>query len=364
MKQGLFLSLCRIPKKYTFGEIWGGSARLAEKLTLRRENIESEVPGKKDLNVAKLEHTAFAPCVQDRTKGRIMVKKKKEAAVSWAFIGPVIVYYLILTLVPIIMVFYYCFTDWNGLSDTWNFVGFDNFVEIFTDPYYYQPLIRTVWVSLIIIFGTLILGLSLAVLMAKPLKGMGMFRTIYYIPCVISISVIAQILNMWLQTYGGTFNLIRESMGLEALNFKRNIPVMWFWIITLCIWKGLGGTIIIFVACIMGIDKQMYEAADLDGASRTRQFFSITLPSLRPMMTFVIVTSVVGVFGIFEPIKLITQGSPEMDGATRVILFSIYEEAFSNFRMGMSNALSVVVFILTIILTWISYRVRTRGGTE
>lgn len=283
---------------------------------------------------------------------------KSQNLQSWLTVGPIIVYYLILTAIPLYMVFYYSFTDWNGISADWNMIGFGNFRTIFTDSYYYQPIVTTLVMSLMIIGASIVFGLLFALPLSRPYRGIGFFRVIFYLPVVISMAIATQIVNVWLAPVDGTFNLLREAMGLEPIIWNRSVFWMYFWIVLVCVWKNIGGTAILFVAAIQGVPAEVYEAADIDGAGSVRRFLAITLPLLRPMMTFVIITSVTGAFGIFEPVQLISNGGP--DNATRVVLFSIYESAFSDSQMGLSNALSVIVLFLTMVLSYFTFRAREK----
>ena len=294
--------------------------------------------------------TAAGKNVRD---GAAPVKKRDRRAVrenlrGWGVIGPIVLYYAIFGLIPLGMVFYYSLTVDDIFKGT-EFVGFANFVTIFTDSSYYMLILSTLLISVFTIGFSLVFGLLLAKLMTGPIRGKGFYRTVYYLPVVISMAVVAQISNVWLNYNDGSFNNLLTALGMERIWWEKSTFWMFFWIIMICTWKGLGATVILFVAGLSGISPDIYEAADIDGADKWQKFFKITLPQLRPMMTFVLITSIIGAFNIFEPVQLISKGGP--DGSTEVIMYQIYQESFLNNNYGMGCALSVIVLVILLALT-------------
>lgn len=272
----------------------------------------------------------------------------RENLRGWGIIGPIILYYFIFGIIPMIILFRYSFTQDDLFLGT-QFVGLQNFITIFTDKNYYLLFAATILIAVFTIGLSLVLGMLIALAVTQPIRGRGVYRTIYYIPVVISMAVIAQIANVWLSYNEGTFNNILNVFGADSIAWKQSTFWMYFWIIFICVWKGLGATVILLVAGLNAISPELYEAAELDGAGTVTKFFKITLPQLRPMLVFVMITSIIGAFNIFEPVQLISNGGP--DGTTKVILFQIYNEAFQNGNYGMGSAIAVVVLILLMILT-------------
>ena len=144
------------------------------------------------------------------------------------------------------------------------------------------------------------------------------------------------------------------ALGLERVSWTQSTGWVTAVIIIICVWKGLGQTIVLYIAGLQSIPREIYEAAELDGASSLQSFAYITIPMLRNTTTFVLITSIIGAFNMFEPVQLISHGGP--DGTTKVILYQIYDEAFNNFNMGMSNALSVLTLFIIGILSFINMR--------
>lgn len=272
----------------------------------------------------------------------------KENLQGWGIVGPIILYYAIFGLIPLAIVFRYSFmyVDAFGTED---YVGFSNFVKFFTDYDYYGLLFTTLFIALFTIVLSLVLGMLIALAVTGPIKLKGFYRTVYYIPVVVSMAVVSQIVNVWLTYNNGTINNLLVAFGGEKIDWYDSTFWMLFWIIVICTWKGLGATVILFIAGLNAISPELYEAADVDGANSSTQFFKITIPQLRAMFVFVLITSIIGAFNVFEPVQLISGGRP--DGTTKVVLFQIYDEAFQNGNFGMGSAISVVILIILMVLT-------------
>ncbi len=291
-----------------------------------------------------------APHTLNKPMRRVKTGKRDKAdnIRGWAVLGPLILYYAIFGLIPLGIVIYYSFFE-DKLFGGKDFVGFGNYVKFFTDPKYYVLLFDTMIIAVFTIGLSIVFGLLLAKLMTGNIKGKGFYRTVYYLPVVISMAVISQIVNVWLEYNNGTINNIIVSLGGNKIMWKDSTFWMYFWIIIMCVWKGLGATVILFVAGLAGISTEIYEAADVDGANKYVKFFKITLPQLKPMFIFVLITSIIGAFNVFEPVQLISNGGP--DGSTKVVLYQIYNEAFQNGNFGMGSAISVIILVILLILT-------------
>lgn len=285
-----------------------------------------------------------------RSRRRIILRENLR---GWGIVGPIILYLVIFTFIPLVILFHYSFTQDDLFKGT-VFVGFENYKRIFTDPNYYMLFLATILIAMFTIGFSLVFGMLIALGVTGRIRGKGFYRTVYYIPVVVSMAVVAQISNVWLSYNSGTFNNILTALGLEKIAWYKSTFWMYFWIIVICVWKGLGSTVILLIAGLNAIPPEVYEAADLDGANGAERFFKITLPQLRPMLVFVMITSIIGAFNIFEPVQLISQGGP--DGTTKVILFQIYNEAFQNGNYGMGSAISVVVLLILMLLTMLNMK--------
>ena len=299
-----------------------------------------------------------APVKKNRAWGK---RKIQENIKGWGIVGPIIIYFAIFGLYPLLIL-----TEWSFYSEDMyfdlTFVGLKNYIEVFVNPEYYILLLNTLLIAVFTIGLSLVLGMVIALLMTGAIKGKGAYRTIYYLPVIISMAVVSQIVNVWLEYNNGAFNNIVEAFGGDRIMWKDSTFWMYFWIILICIWKGLGATVILFVAGLSAISPEIHEAAEVDGATGFVKFWKITLPQLRHMLVFVMITSIIGAFNIFEPVQLISSGGP--NETTEVILFKIYNEAFQGGDIGMANAMSMIVLILLMILTAINMKFGEEKGEK
>jgi ABC-type sugar transport system permease subunit len=283
--------------------------------------------------------------------------EKKENIISWSIVGAALAYFAFFTFIPLFIMLFYSFTNKVTARTAFDFVWFKNYATIFTDKEYYMPFLRTAFIGAFTMSISFVVGFVVACLLNTVVKGRMVFRTIWYIPVVVSMAVMSQIVKVVLNV-DGTINYMVRQFGGTIVDWYSSAPWMYFWIIIICIWKGLGGTIILFLAGLQGVPQELYEAAGLDGAGRFQRTVYVTLPCMRNIMMFVLITGMIGAFNLFEPVQLISGGNPQ--GQTRVVLLHIYEEAFISFDLGMSNALSATLMALLIVLTVISRKLNAR----
>ncbi|MGN1098913.1 MAG: carbohydrate ABC transporter permease [Christensenellales bacterium] len=280
---------------------------------------------------------------------------RKENMTAWLLLSPMVVYYTIFSIVPVIFVVVVSFFDWNIFYGEMEWNNFNNFVRIFSDPSYFNSFINSAIMGLSILVLNMGIGLLIALGLSKNIYARGFQRVMWYIPVVISMAVISDILGkMLLPTANGTINIMLSKFGIETVAWNQSTFWMFFWIIILCVWKGLGTTILYFIAGLNAIPKNLYEAADIDGCNKRQRFMYITIPGLRPMTSFILITSLIGIFNIFEPVQLISGGDPM--GTTEVVMFKIYQEMVGNAEMGMSSAISLLVTIFVFIISIFSLK--------
>ncbi|MBQ7163709.1 MAG: sugar ABC transporter permease [Clostridia bacterium] len=277
-----------------------------------------------------------------------MTREKREAAHGLALITPIMISFTVFTVVPLAMLFWYSFRNYNILknTDVWN--GFTNYVRIFTRKEYLSSLGTTILMAVILTAVSVSVSFLVGLGCTKVRKHQGLLRTIWYIPSIIPIYVITAILNNMLAN-DGTINKILALFGAEGVKWYRSTFWMYFWIIFITSWRGIGGTSLLFIAALGSVDKNVYEAADLDGATGIKRIWYITIPLIKPMFSFILINAFIGACQIFEPVLFISEGGP--DQSTKVILYRIYDEAFLNGKMGFACAMSVVVTIFIMIFS-------------
>jgi multiple sugar transport system permease protein len=262
---------------------------------------------------------------------------------------------MIFQLYPTFFSLFISFTRWNLLSPA-KWIGVKNYVELFTtDRFFPQAATNSLWYGI----GTVGIGISLgilfAVLLNQKIRFKFIYRAIYFIP-VVAPTVAVALLWAWL--YDSQFGLINGLLrifDIKGPNWLGSTQWALPSVIVQAIWTGLGFNIIIFLAGLQGISQEYYEAAEIDGASPIQKFFSITLPLLSPTTFFVLVTGVIGAFQVFDVPFIMTGGGPA--NATLTVVMYVYQNAFRIQKMGLAAAVSYIIFIAIIILTYINFRV-------
>ena len=287
-----------------------------------------------------------------------MKLERKDSITGLSVVIPMVIYYAIFTIVPLGMLIGYSFTNYNVIKNTKDWVGFRNFINIFNlqeYPEYFSSIWITVIISVLVVAFGMVLGFVLGLMMCKEKKGKSFFRVIWYIPALLPMSVVSRFLTTLLGPDGSLNRLFEMFGGSGIIDWYGSTFWMYFWIVFIVTWKGLGSTALLYVAGINGIDKEVYEAADIDGATGITKVFKITLPMMRPMIGFILITGFIGAFNLFEPVMLISGGGP--NETTKVIMYRIYDEAFRNNNLGFASALSLIVFVIVMILTIFNIKV-------
>lgn len=273
---------------------------------------------------------------------------RREAVEGYISLSPWIIGFIGLTVIPIGVSLYVSMTQWTGIEPP-KWVGFNNYARMFTsDPLFWQALKVTLGFVALSLPLKLVLGLALALLLNLKVPGMNFFRTVFYIPAVIS-GVAVSLMWMWLlQPDTGVVNTMLYYMGIKGPN--------WFWdpnwalpsVALMSVWK-VGGSAIIYLAGLQNIPAHLYEAAKIDGAGPWARFRRITIPLLTPTLFFQLIIEMIDSFKVFTEAFVITKGGPLK--ATYFYLLYFYEEAFRNFNLGYASALAVVLTIIILITT-------------
>lgn len=240
--------------------------------------------------------------------------------------------------------------DWNLIQPP-RFVGFDNYQRLADNPVFWQTLKNTAYFTFAGVPLQIVLGLFLAVLLNDKTKGVDFFRTVYFLP-VVSSTVAVSLTWQWL--FDSHSGLINYMLGLVGID-----PVPWLvspkWampsVIIVAVWKGIGYNMVIFLAALKGVPAELYESARIDGANGWKQFWHITFPLISPSTFFVLVTSIINSFQVFDVTTVLTGGGPA--NATNTLVMMIYQYAFQFFRMGYASAIAYVLFAIVLIFTLI-----------
>ncbi|TME30676.1 MAG: sugar ABC transporter permease [Chloroflexi bacterium] len=268
------------------------------------------------------------------------------------------VIFFVFTLLPVAIALYLSFTNYDVFTKM-DWIGFDNYqFTLFEDELFRTALVNTVVYTVWSVPLSMAIGLGAALLLNQKLRGLGLYRTIYYVPVVTSMVAVAMI---WLQLFDPLYGVISnalEAIGIKGIDWLGDPNLAMPSIIAVSVWKVIGWNMLIYLAGLQGIPDYLKEAAAIDGANRWRTFWKITLPLLQPTTFFIFVTSLIGAFQVFDVVYVMTGGGPA--NATTTLVHQIYNAAFKALDMGYAAAMSFVLFGIILVVSLFSMRA-TRG---
>jgi multiple sugar transport system permease protein len=278
--------------------------------------------------------------------------RRKGYYTAWAFAAPALILLLIFLVIPFFIAIYYSLTNARLVSGPLhtNFVGLGNYIQMLGDDSFHKALLNNSVFGMVMVPVQTVLALFLAVLVNQKLRGMAVFRTIYFSPIVTPLVVVAVV---WSFLYNPGQGLINDF--IKAISFGHLGPYNWLSnpalalpaIILLSLWQGIGFQMVVYLAGLQGIPESLYEAARVDGAGRWRQFWHITLPQLRNTIIFVLIATTILSFKLYTQVEVMTQGGPE--NATATVVWYIVHQSIHNVRVGYTSAVAVVFFLILLI---------------
>lgn len=286
-----------------------------------------------------------------RPRRHMSRRQKKEAIFFWLFISPWAVGFLVFLLGPMIASIYFSLTNWDSFTAP-QFVGFDNYVKALTgDPVFWKALWNTFYYAIFSVPIGLFLGLWLANLLNKKVRGRKAFRALIYLPTLVPLVATSLVFKMVLAP-SGPLNKALGLLGIPGPQWLLD-PV---WakpaLILMSIW-GAGGATVLLLSAMNGIPREFYEAAEIDGAGPIRQFWSITFPQITPVIFFNLVMGLIGAFQVFSQVYILTSGGPDNASITMVPL--LFQQAFTFYHFGYASAIAWLLFIIIIGVTAIAF---------
>lgn len=277
------------------------------------------------------------------------VKKNK----GLFFILPWIIGTLWFQIYPFVKSFYYSFTNFSMLNDA-KWVGFTNYVRLMTTDLDFWPSLRITFIyAVIVVPCKLAFALMVAMILNLKLKGIGMFRTLYYLPSILGGSVAIAVVWKILFMRDGAINNILAGIGLEKVDWIGSPKTALFTICILSVWQ-FGSSMVLFLAALKQVPQSLYEAAIIDGAGKVQSFIKITLPMITPIVFFNLIMQMINALQEFTSAFIITGGGPMK--STYVLGMKLYNDAFSYYKMGYASALSWIMFIIIMILTLLVFK--------
>lgn len=293
---------------------------------------------------------------------RGMFVTKRTSSYRWKmlflpllFLAPALLLYAVFFVYPFLFTFLLSFQQWDMIHPERSFVGWSNYASLLRDEVFWKALRNTFLYLLMTIPISITLGLGLALLLESLLRGRTVYRFIFYLPVVSSIAVIAIIWSLMYDDQHGIVNQLLALLGIDGPNWLAQSSTSLWAVAIVGIWKSFGYEMLLFISGLKSIDKGLYEAAAIDGASRWRRLFHLTLPMLSPITMFIVVMSIISSFQNFALIQIMTDGGP--NNSSNVLVYQLYQEAFRFFSVGKAAAISVILFALVLFITAVQLRI-------
>ena len=297
-------------------------------------------------------------------KTRVNKKKWNEWRWAWFMVAPTIIGLIVLNIIPIFQTLYLSFFKSGAFGKGNVFVLFDNYKKMFGDPQVWYSVRNTLEYTCLVVPITTIIALLLAVAFNGKVKGKGIYRTIYFIPMVAAPAAVNMVWKWLYNEQYGLINHLLEKIGLDPIRWIDDPKVAMFSIAIIGIWASIGYSMVLLLAGLQEIPRDYYEASNLDGASKVKQFFSITIPLISPTLFFVLVTSIITAMQVFDVVYMLIDGASPSYDSTVSLVYLFYNNSFRYTNKGYGSAIVMlllgIIMIITVIQTklqkkWVNY---------
>ena len=269
----------------------------------------------------------------------------------YLFLLPAAIVLLVFFFIPFFHTFILSFQDYSNSIYEATFAGFDNYIKLFKSPIFYKVLLNT-FVYLIVAVPILAtLPLLLAILLNQKIRGVTLYKILIYLPVNVSI-VVAAIAFKWLFAETGILNYIVTSFGFERIGWLTDPNWALYSVIIVTVWKGIGYYMMIYLAALMSVPQELYEACDIDGAGFFRKHLTVTVPHIMPTIALVTTISAISAMKVFAEIYVMTKGGPL--NSSKTIVYYIYERAFENLDLGFASAMAVVLLLIVLAMSLVN----------
>lgn len=294
-------------------------------------------------------------------------REKKEARAGWLFISPWVIGFVCLTGGPLLFSLYASFTNYN-MTSRMDFIGLENYIRMFTkDPVFWKSLGNTLYYVLLAVPSSCVCAIFLATLLNRKVKGTPIFRMLFYLPTVLSGVAVYQLWMQLLAPKSGLVNSVLRLIGIEGPSWLADPAWTKPSLVMMRVW-ALGTSMLLYLSSMNSVSKELYEAADIDGASFMQKFRKITLPQISPIIFFDIITNMTGAFQVFqEALVMSKNGKGDPAGSLLFYNLHIYDEAFTRYNMGYASAMAWFLLLIVMTITLINlvaskYWVHTEEG--
>ena len=269
----------------------------------------------------------------------------------YLFLLPAAIILLVFFFIPFFQTVYLSFFDYSSSLYAPSVTGFDNYIKLFQSPLFYKVLWNTFLYLFIAVPILAIFPLFIAILINQKIRGVTLYKILIYLPVIVSI-VVAAIAFKWLYAEQGILNYVVTTLGSQPIGWLTDPKWALLSVVLVTIWKGIGYYMIIYLAALMSVPQELYEACDIDGASFLRKHLTVTIPHIMPTIALVTTISAISAMKVFAEIYVMTKGGPL--NSSKTIVYYIYERAFENLDLGYASAMAVVLLIIVMIFSLIN----------
>ena len=269
----------------------------------------------------------------------------------YLFLLPAFAVLLVFFFIPFFQTIGLSFFDYSNSIYNPTFNGIDNYIKLFKEPIFYKVMFNTFMYLVIAVPFLVIFPLFIAILINQKIRGVTLYKILIYLPVIVSI-VVAAIAFKWLYASQGVLNYVLSLLHIESVGWLIDTKWALFSVAVVTIWKGVGYYMMIYLASLMGVPKDLYEAADIDGANFIQKHLSVTIPHLMPTIALVSIISTISAMKVFAEIYVMTKGGPL--NSSKTIVYYIYERAFENLDLGYASALAVILLIIVMLFSLIN----------
>jgi len=301
-----------------------------------------------------------------KSSNSFLSKKVRDHLIAYSFIAPNFIGFAIFTLVPMVFAIILAFVKWDG-ANPMVYAGLDNFTRLIKDPTFHKALWNTVIYTIGVVPLTMACALALAILLNQKLIGRNFMRTAFFFPYVASLVAVAAVWNfIFSPTMGPINNILHNITGIPIEDLPRwaaDKDWAMFTVVLFTVWKNMGYYMVIYLAGLQGVNPELYEAAELDGASAWKRFTNVTIPQLAPTTFFVLMILIINSFKVYDIfINLFAGADNQLNDSTRVLVYQIYNTAFRSLDYGYANAMAIVLFLIVLGITIIQFRGEKKYG--
>jgi multiple sugar transport system permease protein len=287
-------------------------------------------------------------------KSRQTITRRIEALTGITFVLPAVALITLCLLLPMLVALGLSLTRCSRILDV-HWVGLDNYRRVLADPNVLKALGVTLSYALLFVPGTVGIALGVAMLLNRRFPGMKLIRSVYFVPVAVSAIVTISIFRFLFDTGAGPINAVLKTIGFAPVAWFKESPHALISVVTMTLWKSTAFFSIIILAALQDVPKELYEAAEVDGAGPVKRFLNVTVPSIRGILVTVMTLSAIQAFRVFEPMFVLTNGGPE--NSTRTIALLVYDAAFRAGELGYANAIAFVLLGIILVMTLLLRRI-------